>query len=134
MSSAEELISDYYNKEGWDENDGITQDALRDEDLRNCAKEYISKCRLRTLKYIPHQGERIIDLGSGPIQYPEYLQFSSNFKRYCIDLSQKALEQAKKKLGEHGEYLHGSFFEIDLPENSFDCAISFALYLSYGTK
>ena len=125
MSSAEELVSDYYNNEAWDENNGITQDALRDEDLRNCAKEYISKCRLRTLKYIPHEGDRIIDLGSGPIQYPEYLQFSSNYKkRYCIDLSQKALEQAKKKLGEHGEYLHGSFFELDLPKNSFDCAIS----------
>ena len=31
---------------------------------------------------------------------------------------------AKRKLGDHGEYLHGSFFDIDLPEESFDCAIT----------
>ena len=125
MSSAEYLVSDYYNKEGWDEKNGLTQDALRDEDLRNCAKEYISKCRLRTLKYIPSKGDKIIDLGSGPIQYAEYLQFSSNYKkRYCIDLSQKALDEAEKKLGKYGEYLHGSFFELDLPKDGFDCAIS----------
>ena len=125
MPSAEELLSQYYNNDGWDEKDGITQDAIKDEDLRNCAKEYISKCRLRVLKYIPLKGENFLDLGSGPIQYPEYLAYSKNFKkRFCLDLSHKALEVAKSKLGEHGEYLHGSFFNIELPKESFDCAIT----------
>ena len=36
----------------------------------------------------------------------------------------KALKEAKRKLGEHGEYFHGSFFDIELPKESFDCAIS----------
>lgn len=125
MPSAEELLSQYYNNEGWNEIDGFTEDARKDEDLRGIAQEYISKSRLRILKYIPRMGQKIIDLGSGPIQYPEYLSYSKNFKkRYCIDLSKKALEKAKEKLGDHGVYLHGSFFDIDLPKNHFDCAIT----------
>ena len=40
----------------------------------------------------------MLDMASGPIQYPEYLVYSSNFKkRYCVDLSKNALEAAKKK-------------------------------------
>jgi ubiquinone/menaquinone biosynthesis C-methylase UbiE len=34
------------------------------------------------------------------------------------------LEDAKKKIGDHGVFLHGSFFDIPLDENFFDCAIS----------
>ena len=62
---------------------------------------------------------------SGPIQYKEYLEFSKHFKkRVCVDLSATALDAAKKKIGDHGEFLHGSFFDIPLEENSFDCAVS----------
>ena len=95
------------------------------EDLREHAKEYVSKCRLRVLKHISEYGENILDMASGPIQYPEYLEYSSNFnKRYCIDLSSSALESAKNKIGDHGVFLEGSFFDIPLEENYFDCAIS----------
>ena len=125
MPSAVDIISRFYNNEGWEQVDGITEDAKRYEDLRKCARKYISKCRLRLLKYIPLKGENFLDLGSGPIQYPEYLEYSRNFsKRYCVDLSSKALEEAKKKLGNRGEYFCGSFFDIELKKNSFDCAVT----------
>ena len=125
MKSAEEILSKNYNSNLWNTYKGITEDAKQSEDLRDCAKEYVSKCRLRLLKYIPIKGTNILDMASGPIQYPEYLEYSVNYeKRYCIDLSSKALEDAKNKLGEHGIYLHGSFFDIPLEANYFDCAIS----------
>ena len=67
----------------------------------------------------------MLDMASGPIQYPEYLVYSSNFKkRYCVDLSKNALEAAKKKIGDHGEYLLGNFLNLNIPSNSFDCIIS----------
>ena len=125
MIKAEEKVSKFYNKVGWETNDGITEDAIRFEDLRESAKDYLSKCRLRVLRHIPETGENILDMGSGPIQYKEYLQYSRNFKkRYCVDLSSNALEGAKKKIGDHGVFLKGSFFDIPLEENFFDCAIS----------
>ena len=125
MKSAEEILSKYYNNDGWDISNGITEDARRWEDLRNCAKEYLTKCRLRVLNYIPEIGENILDMASGPIQYPEYLAYSEKFKkRYCVDLSKKALEIAKKKIGDHGEYFHGNFLKMQFPNNFFDCVIS----------
>jgi len=124
-TEAEERVSKFYNKTGWETEDEITEDARRFEDLRENAKEYVSKCRLRVLRHIPEKGMNILDMASGPIQYKEYLEFSRNFKkRYCIDLSSGALEMAKEKIGDHGVFLHGSFFNIPLEENFFDCAVS----------
>ncbi len=125
MDNAEERVSKFYNTVGWKIEGEITEDARRWEDLREHAKEYVSKCRLRVLRHIPENGANILDMASGPIQYREYLEYSRNFKkRYCVDLSSGALESARKKIGDHGVFLHGSFFDIPLEENFFDCVIS----------
>ena len=125
IKSAEERARQFYNTVGWENEKGISEDAKRWEDLRECAKDYVSKCRLRICEHIPQYGNNMLDMASGPIQYPEYLEYSKNFnKRYCIDLSAKALEEAKLKIGSHGEFLHGSFFDISLEKEFFDCAIS----------
>ncbi len=125
INKAEERISAFYNSVGWETEGEITEDARRYEDLRESAKEYVSRCRLRVLRHIPDSGDKILDMASGPIQYKEYLEFSKNYrKRYCVDLSSGALEDAKKKIGDRGEYLCGSFFDLKIEENFFDCTIS----------
>ena len=123
--TAEERVSRFYSTVGWETDGEITEDARRWEDSREHAKEYVSKCRLRVLRHMPANGVNILDMASGPIQYKEYLEYSKNFrKRYCVDLSSAALEQARKRIGDHGVFLHGSFFDIPLEENFFDCAVS----------
>jgi ubiquinone/menaquinone biosynthesis C-methylase UbiE len=125
MKKSDKSVTDFYTGSGWETDGGATKDARKFEDLRSCAKEYVSKCRLRVLDHIPATGENILDMASGPIQYEEYLEYSKNFKkRYCVDLSSKALSDAEKKIGDHGEYWHGDFLEMDLPANFFDCSIS----------
>jgi ubiquinone/menaquinone biosynthesis C-methylase UbiE len=125
MDNAEERVSKFYNTVGWETEGGITEDARRWEDLREYAREYVGKCRMRVFSHIPKSGENLLDMASGPIQYKEYLEYSRNFKkRYCVDLSTKALEVAKKKIGDHGVFLNGSFFDIPLEENFFDCTLS----------
>ena len=125
MDNAEKNVSDFYNHKGWEAQEGVTEDARRWEDLRECAKEYVSQSRLRVFRYIPEKGENILDMASGPVQFEEYVKYSQNFnKRYCVDLSSTALEAAKQKIGNHGIFLHGSFFDIPLDKNFFDCTIS----------
>jgi SAM-dependent methyltransferase len=124
-NEAERRISAFYNTVGWESVDGVTEDARLWEDLREHAAEYVSRCRLRVLRHVPEGGRNFLDMASGPIQYPEYLEFSRNYeKRYCVDLSAAALESARRRIGEHGVFLHGSFFDLPLEPGSFDCTVS----------
>lgn len=62
-------------------------------------------------------------MASGPIQYPEYLEYSANFEtRVCVDLSQRALDMAKAKIGDRGEFHCGDFLDLELA--SVDAAVS----------
>lgn len=125
MKRSDKNVSSFYNGIGWESDGSTTGDARMFEDLRTCAAEYISKCRLRVLNHIPEDGDNILDMASGPIQYREYLEYSKNFKkRYCVDLSARALADAEKRIGAHGEYCHGDFLDMDFQENFFDCSIS----------
>lgn len=118
-------VEKFYTTIGWESTDGNSQDAILWEDLRDCAKDYVSNCRKRISLYLPLSGDFILDMASGPIQYPEYLDYHKNFnKRYCVDLSQIALEEAKNKIGSKGEYYCGSFFDIEFEKDYFDCCIS----------
>ena len=124
-NNAEKIVSNFYNTIGWDIKDGNSEDATRFEDLRSNASAYVSKCRLRLLRHIPNEGEKLLDMASGPIQYIEYMEFSRNFsEHHCVDLSKDALTIASKKLGAKGVMHHGSFFDLQFEESSFDCAIS----------
>jgi hypothetical protein len=125
MKNAEKTLSEFYKKFGWEIKDEITEDARQFEDLRNCASAYLTKCRMRVYEHIPKKGKYLLDMASGPIQYKEYLSYSKNFeKRYCVDMSVDALNLAKDKIGNHGEYINDSFFNINFQNNYFDCSIS----------
>lgn len=124
-SKVTEIVSNFYNSGGWENLTGETEDALRWEDLREVASDYLTICRRKLLKFIPENGDNILDMASGPIQYYEYLEYSENFKkRHCVDFSIEALDVAKKKIGNHGVFHHGDFFKMKFDDNFFDCSLS----------
>lgn len=92
------LVQSFYDNEGWiKDREGNYQDAVIYEDLREVSKEYLNKCHDRVNRYLPSSGKYLLDAASGAIQYSAYLQYSAKFKyRVCIDLSFKALIEAKK--------------------------------------
>ncbi|MBI3557558.1 MAG: class I SAM-dependent methyltransferase [Deltaproteobacteria bacterium] len=124
--SAEENVRNFYEGKGWDaDTAGNSSDAQLWEDLRPCARDYVAACRSKLLEFLPASGELFLDAASGPIQYPEYLEYSRGFKkRVCVDLSQKALDQARAKLGEKGEYVRASILELPFPDAHFDAVVS----------
>jgi SAM-dependent methyltransferase len=116
-------VAKIYDTGGRDANGGVTGDAAAFEDLRPSAARYVSACRLRVLKHLPERGARLLDMASGPIQYPEYLKYSASFdKRVCVDLSRRALEIAQARLGSRGEYHLGDFLDLNIEE--VDAAVS----------
>ncbi|MBC8506404.1 MAG: class I SAM-dependent methyltransferase [Anaerolineales bacterium] len=96
-------VREFYDKVGWQEvSEGIYQNA-RYEDLRPVSHEYIHRCHMRVLRHLKAEGKYLLDAGSGPIQYPEYLEYSKGYKfRVCADISHVALKDACKRTGEHG--------------------------------
>jgi SAM-dependent methyltransferase len=125
----EEQVREFYENAGWQADsaspDAVYGDARLWEDLRPCAAEYVSACRRKVLAHLPASGDRILDAGSGPIQYPEYLEYSVGFeKRVCVDLSQRALDEARRKLGDRGEYVRASMLDLPFPDDHFDAAVS----------
>ena len=118
-------VRQLYDDIGWKESDGVTFDAQTGEDLRPSSAAYLSATRLRVTRHLPNSGDRIMDMASGPIQYPEYLEYSRGFStRVCVDLSQRALDMAQAKIGHRGEYLCGDFLELPLEPDSLDAAVS----------
>jgi hypothetical protein len=74
MESEQQQVTDrvreLYEEIGWKESGGVTYDAETGEDLRPSAQDYIAATRRRALRHLPAQGEKLIDMASGPIQYP----------------------------------------------------------------
>lgn len=124
--SVEDSIRDFYEAEGWETDaDGRTLDERLFTDPRPAARAYGTLARRRLLDYLPSSGERMLDAGSGPVQMPEYVEYGERFKRHvCVDISERALEGARMRLGARGEYVQASLLELPFPDDHFDAAVS----------
>ena len=109
-------VADFYDGPGWKLENGLTYDAIINENLNIVASDYVHKVRNRIAENLG-SGDKLLDVGCGPIQYPEYQDYSRKFnKRICIDLSQPALDLAKSKIGNHGEFIKGDYLELPTSE------------------
>ena len=118
-------VRQFYDAVGWKQiGEGVYQNA-RYEDLRPVSREYIHHCHLRLGKYLPPTGRLLLDAGSGPIQYPEYLEYSRGFqRRVCLDISRLALVEARTRIGEHGLFVVGDIANLPFRAEVFDGLVS----------
>jgi hypothetical protein len=118
-------VREFYDQVGWQEvSEGVYQNAIY-EDLRPVAREYVHKCHLRVLRHLNPQGRLLLDAGSGPIQYPEYLEYSHGYqKRVCVDISMVALQEARKRIGAHGLCVVADIANLPFPPQTFDGIVS----------
>ena len=118
-------VREFYDQVGWQtESDGFYQNASY-EDLRPVSHDYIHNCHLRMLRYLNPTGHFLLDAGSGPIQYPEYLEYSKGYQfRVCADISIVALQEARKRIGSHGLYVVCDVAYLPFRSNSFDGEVS----------
>ena len=120
-----EEVRQFYNQIGWQkESDGFYQNA-RYEDLRPVSREYIHRCHLRVNRFLSPDGTYLLDAGSGPVQYPEYLTYSENYSfRVCLDISIVALKEARSRLGDHGLCVVADVANLPFKADAFDGLVS----------
>jgi len=127
MSEADikQQVQDFYNRVGWQQvSEGAYQNATY-EDLRPVAHEYIHRCHLRVARHLSPAGNMMLDAGSGPIQYPEYLEYSRGYQhRVCLDISSVALQEARQRIGEHGLFVVGDIANLPFKADAFDGLVS----------
>ena len=118
-------VRKFYEAVGWQQiGKGLYQNA-RYEDLRPVSREYLHRCHLRVAHYLPAEGEYLLDAGSGPIQYPEYLEYSRGFRyRVCLDISRLALTEARERLGAHGLCVLGDVARLPFDTGAFAGLVS----------
>lgn len=117
-------VRQFYDEIGWQEiGEGVYQNA-RYEDLRPVSREYIHKCHQRVGLHLSSTGRYFLDAGSGPIQYPEYLEYSDGYQvRVCADISIVALQEARERIGDREFGGKGMFVVADVANLPFNCDV-----------
>ena len=123
--NTKQKVREFYDEIGWHEEDsGLYQNA-RYEDLRPVSREYIHKCHMRVKRYLAPSGDILLDAGSGPVQWPEYLTYSEDYKyRLCADISITALKEARNRLGDKGLYVVADIANLPFKPEVFDGVVS----------
>jgi len=118
-------VREFYDQVGWQEvGEGLYQNA-RFEDLRPVSRDYIHRCHMRVLRHLETQGYYLLDAGSGPIQYPEYLDYSRGYSyRVCADISIVALIEARKRIGAHGFFVVADIANLPFKPGCFEGIVS----------
>lgn len=118
-------VKSFYDTLGWSQKKGVYQDAADSEDRRQVSDEYIQRCHQRVKSHLPKKGQYLLDIASGPLQYPAYLSYSENYDiRICADISITALREAKRKLQDKGMYVLCDITQLPFVNNSIDAVVS----------
>ena len=126
MRKEKQIVKKFYDTFGWHKNtDGIYNDTSGAVDLRSVLDSYYHKTHMRVKNFLISRGEYFLDAGSGAIPQPELLEYSSSYKRrVCIDLSERALMEARAKLKEQGLYVLADVANLPFKDGVFDAIVS----------
>jgi SAM-dependent methyltransferase len=123
--SIQKQVRQFYDEVGWQKVENLLYQNAQFEDLRPVSREYIHRCHLRVNHYLKLAGKLFLDAGSGPVQYPEYLTYSAGYKyRVCVDISFKALLDAREHLKNHGLFILANVTNLPFPKEVFDGTVS----------
>ncbi|HEX2696973.1 MAG TPA: class I SAM-dependent methyltransferase [Anaerolineales bacterium] len=123
--STKQQVREFYDQVGWSQvGEGLYQNA-RYEDLRPVSRDYIHKCHMRVKRYLASTGNILLDAGSGPVQWPEYLTYSEGYRyRLCLDISITALKEARNRLGSKGLFVVADIANLPFKSDAFDGLVS----------
>lgn len=120
-----EDVRHFYDQVGWQRVDGDLYQNAQYEDLRPVSSAYIHQAHLRVNRFLPQSGRYLLDAGSGPVQYPEYLTYSAGYQyRVCADISLVAVQEARQRLGAKGLCVVADVANLPFKAGAFDGVVS----------
>ena len=124
-TDVKQQVREFYDQVGWQRVGADVYQNAHYEDLRPVAREYIHRCHLRLGRHLKAQGTYLLDAGSGPIQYPEYLTYSQGYRyRLCADISIVALQEARRRIEGHGLYVVCDIANLPFKPGVFEGVVS----------
>lgn len=127
MPFDKERVFNYYNDINYKTHNSfsIYEDSPKWVDFRPVSQEYIHTSFTRAKKHLNPNGKYLLDIASGPIGLPEYIELSENFEyRICADISVNALIQAKYNYAhKKGIYICADICNIPIKEDICDSVL-----------
>jgi ubiquinone/menaquinone biosynthesis C-methylase UbiE len=123
---AKKNVQQWYDSFGWQRNrDGVLNDSAYYSQTETTP--YGLYERLSHLAQAERftGGEFLLDAASGAIAHPEYLAYSYYHKyRVCVDFSEAALQEARRRIGDHGIFILADVCHLPFADTSFHGVIS----------
>jgi ubiquinone/menaquinone biosynthesis C-methylase UbiE len=119
-------VREFYETFGWStDTTGTYNDTAAFVDLRPVLSRYYHDTQMRVGKFLKPRGKYFLDAGSGPLSQGEYLLYSADYThRVCVDLSARALEEARRKLDSQGLYIVGDVANLPFRDGTFDAVLA----------
>jgi SAM-dependent methyltransferase len=126
LSHEKKVVREFYETFGWGTDQaGTYNDTSSFVDLRPVLSAYYHDTQLRVRRFLKPSGTYFLDAGSGPVSQCEYVSYSAGYAyRVCIDLSPRALADARRKLDAHGLYVVGDIAHLPFRDGTFDGALA----------
>jgi len=122
MNKEEEKVRDFYDHYGWVIKGGASGEDALYRDFSPPYYSYHDRVNARTMDCFADLSGRLLMAGGGDL--PEtHVAIAKKFSEVtCLDLSKVAIDIARNKLGNQGEFIVGSILDIPKSEGHFDAA------------
>lgn len=123
LSGDQAAAKQFYDEFGWaPDADGEFLETKAFVDKRSVSAEHASACMRRLgERYFSGGGKYILDAGCGPLVDDDVVRFGDRFERdICTDLSTRALNIAREKLGDRGIYLKCDITKMPIEDSVVD--------------
>jgi len=120
VSREEEQVRDFYDRYGWAVQAGLSGEDALFRDFSAAYYPYHERVNARTLECFAGLQGRLLVAGGGDM--PEtHVGLARRFAHTtCLDISKLAIEIARRKLEDRGEFLLGSILDIPKPADYYD--------------
>ncbi len=130
-NSVQDRVRDYYDNRGWKRfGEHETAEDYYFRKYKNCSSEYRAKYNEKVLKCFEDISKDVL-LIAGCGDMPEsHIKLAQQFNKViCVDISSTALEVSRKKLGNNGEFIHGSLLDLPVEDRKVQAVLcSHVLY------